>query len=160
MILDLRDLEQSSGQVTGEETVHIDDPLAGDVGVPCRIELDYRQASGTFHFHGRVQGVVASECHRCLDLVSLTIAGEFDLAVRRSDQGGESTEDIVMLSLNEHTVDISSTIRETVLLNEPMIVLCDETCKGLCPVCGANWNRETCNCSQGEDPRWDALRGK
>jgi len=160
MILDLNDFDESSGRVAGEETVQIDDPLAGEVGVPCRIELDYRQASGTFHFHGRVQGAVASECHRCLDPVMLTIAGEFDLVVRRSDHGGDSTDDVVMLSLHEHTVDISPAIRETILLNEPMIVVCSDECKGLCPVCGANWNRETCACSQGADPRWDALRGK
>ena len=38
--------------------------------------------------------------------------------------------------------------------------LCGENCKGLCPGCGCNRNRESCNCvSSGGDPRLAALRG-
>ena len=29
----------------------------------------------------------------------------------------------------------------------PLKPLCDETCKGLCPQCGANLNHETCTCA-------------
>jgi uncharacterized metal-binding protein YceD (DUF177 family) len=66
------------------------DPLAGEVGVPCRIELDYRQTSGTFHFHGRLDGAYSSQCARCLDPVNVSVRGEFDLVVRRSEHGGEA----------------------------------------------------------------------
>ena len=37
------------------------------------------------------------------------------------------------------------------------IVVCADTCRGLCPVCGVNWNRETCNHGEAADPRRDAL---
>jgi uncharacterized protein len=38
--------------------------------------------------------------------------------------------------------------------------LCRDDCKGLCPQCGTNLNRETCTCSpKWEDPRLAALRG-
>ena len=37
--------------------------------------------------------------------------------------------------------------------------LCREDCKGLCVVCGANLNRETCDCKRDwEDPRLAALK--
>jgi uncharacterized protein len=160
MIVDLREFDRPSGMLTGEETVQVEDPLAGEVTVPCRIELDYRQTSGTFHFHGRVLGTFSSACHRCLDPVEVKVRGDFDLMVRRGEHGGETADDLIVLSPSQHELDLTPVVRETIVLNEPMLVLCTETCRGLCPVCGANWNRETCNHGEAADPRWDALRGK
>lgn len=160
MIVDLREFDRPSGTITGEETVQVEDPLAGEVTVPCRIELDYRQTSGTFHFHGRVLGSFSSACHRCLDPVEVTVGGDFDLMVRRGEHGGETADDLIVLSPSQHELDLTPAVRETMVLNEPMIVVCTENCRGLCPVCGANWNRETCNHGEAADPRWDALRGK
>ena len=160
MILDLREFDRSSGTVDGDESVQIEDPLAGQIMVPCRIELDYRQTSGTFHFHGRISGVYAAQCHRCLDSVEVQVGGDFDLMVRRGEHGGETADDLVVLSPSQHELDLSPVIRETIVLNEPMIVLCRESCLGLCPACGANLNREKCNHGEATDPRWDALRRK
>ena len=158
MIVDLRELLHLSGTLTGEETAQVDDPQAGEVQVPCRVELDYRQTSGTFHFHGRVSGSYSSECARCLDPVKVTVRGEFQLMVRRGEHGGETADDLLVLTPSQHEVDLSAMIRETVVLNEPMIVLCSESCRGLCSVCGANRNREACGHGEAADPRWDALR--
>lgn len=158
MKIDLRELDRPAGTITGEEAVQIDDPLAGEVTVPCRIELDFRQTSGTFHFQGRVEGTFSAECHRCLDPVKVAVNGDFELMVRHGEHGGETADDLVVLSLNQHDVDLSPLIRETVIVNEPMIIACSESCRGLCPVCGVNWNRETCNCGEASDPRWDGLR--
>ncbi len=158
MIVDLREIDRSSGTITGEETVQIEDPQTGEVQVPCRIELDYRQTSGTFHFHGRVSGAYSSECSRCLDPAQVTVRGDFQLMVRRGEHDGETADDLLVLSPSQHEVDLSPWIRETVVLNEPMIVLCSESCRGLCPECGANRNREACNHGEASDPRWDALR--
>lgn len=160
MILDLREFDRSAGRISGEEAVRLEDPLCDEVTVPCRIVLDYRQASGTFHFHGAVEVTFSTKCHRCLEPVDERIDGEFDLMVRRGEHAGESGEDAVVLPLHEYTVDLGDRIRETVVLNTPMIVRCTDSCKGLCPSCGVNLNRETCQCSQDADPRWDALRGK
>jgi len=160
MILDLREFDRSSGTIEGEEAVQIEDPLAGQIMLPCRIELDFRQTSGTFHFHGLIKGAYAAQCHRCLDPVEVQISGDFDLMVRRGEHGGETADDLVVLSPNQHELDLSPVIRETIVLNEPMIVLCRESCRGLCPTCGANLNRETCNHGEATDPRWDALRRK
>ena len=50
--------------------------------------------------------------------------------------------------------------KEQVLLSLPMRSICRPDCKGLCPQCGVNRNREACSCSQPTgDPRWAALKG-
>ena len=43
-------------------------------------------------------------------------------------------------------------IRDEILMDSPIKVLCKEECKGLCSGCGKNLNDEPCECSrQGED---------
>ena len=36
------------------------------------------------------------------------------------------------------------------LLEFPLVPLCDEECKGLCPTCGANLNEGPCGCAPAE----------
>ncbi len=58
----------------------------------------------------------------------------------------------------DEAIDLGDVIREQLYLALPMKPLCQESCKGLCPVCGANRNRETCQCQyQWEDPRMAVL---
>jgi uncharacterized protein len=41
----------------------------------------------------------------------------------------------------------------------PLRVLCREDCAGLCAICGADKNSETCSCvAETVDERWSALR--
>ncbi len=42
---------------------------------------------------------------------------------------------------------IESSIHDTIILAIPFAPKCREDCKGLCPVCGTNLNREQCNCN-------------
>jgi len=58
-----------------------------------------------------------------------------------------------------HILDLIEAIRQYALLGIPMKPLCGANCAGLCPDCGQNLNRGTCNCPPpGGDPRWDKLR--
>jgi len=58
----------------------------------------------------------------------------------------------------EGELDLGEIVREQLLLNIPMRPLCGESCKGLCPHCGANLNETTCGCEQKSiDPRMKAL---
>jgi uncharacterized protein len=56
-------------------------------------------------------------------------------------------------------LELEDVLREQVLLAVPIKQLCRETCKGLCPQCGKNLNRETCDCAAPQlDARWSALK--
>lgn len=55
-------------------------------------------------------------------------------------------------------LDLEPMVREVLLLDAPLVPLCRPDCSGLCPVCGADLNSETCSCaSEVVDPRWAAL---
>ena len=43
-------------------------------------------------------------------------------------------------------LDITSDIRQEILLSYPVNLVCREECKGLCPRCGANLNETSCSC--------------
>lgn len=45
-------------------------------------------------------------------------------------------------------IDIGLGIREAIILAIPPAPLCQKDCKGLCPICGKNLNKEKCNCKK------------
>lgn len=51
-------------------------------------------------------------------------------------------------------VSIDSDVREEIILDHPIRVLCRPDCRGLCPTCGANLNETTCDC-RSEKPESD-----
>jgi DUF177 domain-containing protein len=104
-------------------------------------------------------------CARCLEPVSQDVSRSFDLLYRPlgSDAGREE------LSVTAAEAEIGyyqgegllleDAIREQVILALPLKTLCQENCKGLCPHCGKNLNRQQCSCAEpSEDPRWSALK--
>ena len=55
-------------------------------------------------------------------------------------------------------LDLHDAFFDNLFLEMPMTSVCSESCKGLCPVCGANLNRGQCNCLQTKtDARLSAL---
>ena len=47
---------------------------------------------------------------------------------------------------NRDTIDLTDNLREEIMLNYPLKPLCRPECRGLCPVCGRNLNKEKCKC--------------
>ena len=68
---------------------------------------------------------------------------------------GES-DDIVELN-QDGELELDELMREVFLLEMDTKNLCSEDCKGLCPGCGADLNREPCRCKKEIDPRWAKL---
>jgi uncharacterized protein len=80
-----------------------------------------------------------------------------------ANTGGDDQEvaedDLGVSFYKDDAIDLRQVIREQFYLSLPMKPLCRDDCKGLCPVCGINRNREVCSCeSAWVDPRFDALR--
>ena len=79
------------------------------------------------------------------------------IAVAYEREVGE--DDLGVSYYKDDAVDLSEIVREQFYLALPMKPLCREDCKGLCPVCGKNRNREACTCqSEWVDPRLEPLK--
>lgn len=103
--------------------------------------------------HGTIHTKGMYTCSRCLTPVSV------DRNATLSEVYGTEAElpDDV-LPYNGEYIDLTETIRETLILSEPMKVLCRPDCKGLCPQCGANLNEGPCSCPTDRiDPRLAVL---
>lgn len=107
---------------------------------------------------------IAVRCARCLEPVSSDLKGSFDLLYRPRGierRGPESSISEAETEIGFYTGDgllLEDVLKEQVLLALPLKALCREDCKGLCPGCGCNRNRETCKCAPATgDERWAAL---
>jgi len=57
-----------------------------------------------------------------------------------------SKEDMEVSLYDGAKIRIGEIFREQILLQIPMRHVCREDCKGICPRCGVNLNREKCRC--------------
>ena len=56
-------------------------------------------------------------------------------------------------------IELGDILLEQVLLALPMQRVCNDLCKGICPVCGKNRNETACDCrTEKTDGRWGSLR--
>lgn len=118
--------------------------------------------NGEFWFDGQniiVNGQAKTEgtyeCSRCTTPVEHEELIPFEECFYRA--GSDGAEDAYVY--DGVVVDLTELIRETLIINEPSQVLCQEDCKGLCVQCGANLNNSQCSCdSFVVDPRWAELR--
>ena len=103
----------------------------------------------------------SGECRRCLQAISGIQVVEFDerfAPARSRNRIGSSEIDVSIIDGDQ--IDLLEPIRETVMIETPMSVLCSESCEGICDVCGADRNNDSCECVVVvRDERWAALDG-
>lgn len=100
-------------------------------------------------------------CDRCLEPVKVRIDADESFDIQFDESGNQITgEDIDEYGfINGYDLDIDRLVIEEVMIGFPMKVLCDEECRGLCPICGANLNKHECGCDrQVLDPRMSIIR--
>lgn len=136
-----------------------EDIRAGDgIDVAGRAQ---REGSG-LRVIGEVRTRLRLVCSRCLEPFDFPVDSRFDVTYAKvvpvEDEVELDGRELTVCHLEGDTVDLAELAREEVLLEVPMAPLCGPECKGLCPRCGANLNREACACpAQAVDPRFAAL---
>ena len=132
---------------------------------PVSLGFDIYKDQQQFRLVGSVRTTLELPCSRCLELLTWPVDAEFDLryqphSANSGDGEREIEEDDLSTAFYENDqIDLGQLMREQFLLAVPMKPLCRDECKGLCPVCGINWNKGTCDCKQGwDDPRFAVLK--
>ncbi len=80
---------------------------------------------------GRVEGPCDLTCSLCLEEFNNLFEKDFTLHY-----------DIKGLD----SVTIDPDVRDEIILEHPIRILCSPDCRGLCSFCGANLNKEKCDC--------------
>ena len=174
MQFDLRQLARSGGDEHLDRTfppTAFDTPDARDedysVVGPVHLVVDVHKDRDTYRVTGRVATRLRLECSRCVEPFEIPVESAFELRyVPASTTTGDDVEnevaedDLTTAYYRDETLDLGELMHEQFVLALPMKPLCSDTCKGLCPECGTNLNRGTCDCKPTwTDPRLVSLQG-
>jgi len=96
---------------------------------------------------GELVGDLETPCARCLEPALVHV--DLPLTVTFVPAGAEDVDpeedadpDVVTFKGGE--IDLSGELRDELVLAIPFNPLCDEACRGLCPLCGGNRNLVPC----------------
>ena len=134
-----------------------------DSGVKGSLSL--RRTPKGIEATGRIMTAVSLHCARCLKDFTLPIVSGFEeffiltRYVPREEDKELLNDDMDVSFLPEEGIDLRDIIEEQIWLNIPMKPLCNDRCKGLCSVCGADLNLGECGCDRRyNDPRFAVLK--
>ncbi|MEX0599792.1 MAG: DUF177 domain-containing protein [Gemmatimonadota bacterium] len=142
-----------------------DDPMWDEVGLaleePLRVDLEARMVGDGVLVRGEMETRLAADCRRCLTPAPVSIRETVHLLYEplSGDEEAELSGEVYPLPERGDELDVTEALREQLVLLAPNFVVCSETCRGLCPQCGEELNRTTCDCVPDEGPGpWDALK--
>jgi len=133
------------------------------------VRVEYYRAGLEVFFQGALHGRVVGTCARCLEEYALAVDHPFVfvLAPRAAaaDDAQLSPDDLALSYYEGEEIELTPLVHEQLILALPTRPLCAESCRGLCPRCGANLNAGQCGCpAETADPRLAVLhalaRGK
>ncbi len=166
MLVNLTDVFTNEGQVQ-ERTVSYDaDTFTSQSGTfsikessPVALRLSNIGQSKAL-VQGTAKLTFALACDRCLQDVDYTFDLSFDTVVISPDYTGEDAAEEAASELMEgYHLNVDELIKNELLLNWPMKILCREDCKGICKSCGKNLNDGECGCDDFvPDPRMAAIK--
>jgi uncharacterized protein len=120
---------------------------------PIHITGKVAQVSSEMILEMTLTGELTFQCSRCLDTTMFSLNRSFQK--RLTDDESDDLETVPYMGYN---IDLEETIIEEIVVSLPTQVLCNEDCKGLCPVCGVNLNHTTCDCDKEKiNPHFEVL---
>jgi len=123
-----------------------------------------RKVRDNIFFEGNLETVLETQCCRCLEEAYLPLKTEFSYTLLPEagtvkEEIELKTEDLEVGYYSGEVIDLAPMILEQILLQAPMKILCNESCKGLCSHCGINLNVASCDCrSVSIDGRLSVLK--
>lgn len=169
MKLNVHEIEEVAKELVYEESTGTLNGLLLHGGVcdfefaaPAEVRVQYYRAGQELFFQGCISGGVVGHCARCLEEYTFDIGKQFSVVLVRKQAVPEAAElnadDLDLSFYDCGEIDLSPLVREQIILALPTRPLCRESCKGLCPQCGANINLEACGCAAARaDPRLAVL---
>jgi len=102
---------------------------------------------------GKISSVWEGECRRCV----APLDGELVTDVRELFRRGGG-EDEGTYPMGEDHINIRDMVTDALFVALPVLPLCREDCRGICPRCATDLNVAACGCEEVHfDPRWSAL---
>ena len=170
MKLDIRDIDDAVKELTYTQNLdalnrvlHAGKRSDFNFSSPANVALEYHRSGEEIFFVGEISAQSNGICGRCTDNCQLEINCPFSVVLAPRQPLPEDLqlddEDLDISYYEGEEIDLEPLIHERIILQLPMRPLCSDACLGLCEQCGANLNREECDCRKdGGDPRLAVLR--
>jgi uncharacterized protein len=140
-----------------------DSELRESLSEPVDLAIRARRMGEDLYVEGDASGALGLTCGRCLTRYRAPIRERFRLVlepagarVPADPEGAESlAQDGFCLSdelesgwFRGSEIRLDRFVQEVIALWFPAQPLCDENCRGLCPLCGVDRNRQDCDCQE------------
>ncbi|MDQ2681186.1 MAG: DUF177 domain-containing protein [Candidatus Eremiobacteraeota bacterium] len=136
----------------GRQSLRVDQavPLEPFEGItfaaPAHVRLEIKRVDRLLGIAGEVEVEASGECSRCLTAVTMPMRVDVEEQLEASvpskdDPFSESNV------LSGDRLDVADLAKQVVCSAVPLRVLCGENCRGLCGVCGQNYNTGACSCT-------------
>lgn len=125
------------------------------VAEPVRVTGSVTNTAGLLVLEGQAESVLDYVCDRCMAPFRREKAVGLSYLLAETLEGEDDDE---LILLEDGEVDVGELAYTAFILDMDTKHLCSEDCKGLCPGCGVDLNREACRCKKQPDPRWAALQ--
>lgn len=125
---------------------------------PLAWQADITNTGDALLVTGTVEGEAKTACARCLDEFSFPVTGELEgyfLLDETKAVPEDMDDDEFSVLSSDKIIDLEPIIAAALLMEFPLIPLCDENCKGLCSHCGADLNEGPCGCEPKADDEDD-----
>ena len=144
MKIQMRDFRGEASSVHLEEEI---EPAALDIDIgvmrfaePVLVTVEAWKSEDDLTVQVHLEGSRTFVCSLCLEEFNNPF--EKDLTLHYDVKGLDD-------------VSIDSDVREEIILDHPIRILCRPDCRGLCPTCGANLNQKGCDC-RSKKPGFDS----
>jgi uncharacterized metal-binding protein YceD (DUF177 family) len=123
------------------------------------VVLDFNKADTSLILTFRIKGVIHLTCDRCLGPVEVPLDEQHVLLVRFGEPGIGETDDTIVISHDDHQLNVAQHIYDYLTLAVPMRVVHPDDENGQ-PGCDPEFLKRLLDSSPEPqtDPRWDVLR--
>ena len=156
------DLSEISQRPEMRVVVDIDQPCVEEAHFTCaepvRGRLTFVNSGDLLLIDGQVSTTVELPCDRCLEPARLPMEAVVEerfpltevlhprLPTEEDAEFDNTLATVIHLDAGKPILNLDELIRQQLVMNLPIQVLCDPDCRGLCPQCGANLNQGDCAC--------------
>lgn len=128
------------------------------IGSEIKVEGELTNNGRVLKIKGVIHATANYQCSGCLKDFSTKMEVPFSENYQE-DSNDDIENEADLAYYNGDEIDIADSVRESMILAEPLKIVCSESCRGLCPHCGINLNIAECSCTDNViDPRLAVLQ--
>lgn len=123
---------------------------------PIEVHGTLKSFEGSAELKAELTYDFSMPCNRCMEeTLTKCRLSVFHTLVRSIHEDDNES----YIQVEDEAVDLDELLYSDIILELPAKYICKEDCKGICPHCGKNLNKESCNCGKNQiDPRFEVLK--